>query len=166
MKPTPLLDEACCKWRSMPAMLLLAPQLPLLEARLRLVRAALASCMYRLSLHCLPLIRERLLRPGAHRRLLKGPRRLAGSALGVSRACSPRRGRRRRTRASPIYEAFCPRGVTSPLLSSVPLLKIIKLIFLNRIQYTSGGRLFGLLRSCSMNGGPHNRAGLPFFEKS
>ena len=69
----------------MPAMLLLAPQLPLLEARLRLVRAALVSCAGRLWFHRLPLTRERLLRLGADRRLLKGLRRLAGSALGVFR---------------------------------------------------------------------------------
>lgn len=75
----------------MPTMLLLALLLPLLEARLRLVRAALASCADRLSFHCLPLTCERLLRLGAHRRLLKGLRRLAGAALGVpsglSRLC-------------------------------------------------------------------------------
>ena len=69
----------------MPAMLLLALQLPPLEARLRLVRAALASRMSRLPLHRLPLTRERLLRLGAHRRLLKGLRCLAGAALGVLR---------------------------------------------------------------------------------
>ena len=64
-------------------MLLLALQLPLLEARLRLICAALAFCADRLSLHCLPLTRERLLRLGAHRWLFKGLRRLAGAALGV-----------------------------------------------------------------------------------
>lgn len=69
----------------MPAMLLLAPQLPLLEARLRLVRAALTSCSDRLPFHCFPLTRERLLRLGPHRRLLKGLRHLAGAALGVFR---------------------------------------------------------------------------------
>lgn len=71
----------------MPAML----QLPLLEAYLRLVSAALASCVGRLSFHCLPLTRERLLRLGAHRRVLKGLRCLAGGALGgfrkISRLC-------------------------------------------------------------------------------
>ena len=35
--------------------------------------------------HCLPLVRECLLRLGAHRRLLKGPRCLAGASLGVLR---------------------------------------------------------------------------------
>ena len=64
----------------------------------------------------------------------------------------------------PFTRPFAPGGVTSPLLSSVPLLKIIKLSYLKRIQYTSGGRLFGLLRSCSMNEGPRNRAG-PLFRK-
>ena len=72
----------------MPAMLLLAPQLPLLEARLRLVRATSASCADRPPFHCLPLTRERLLRLGFHCRLLKGLRRLAGSALGVPRELS------------------------------------------------------------------------------
>ena len=67
----------------MSAMLLLALQLPLLEARLRLVSVALASCVGRLPFHCLPLTRERLLCLGSHRRLLKGLRCLAGSALGV-----------------------------------------------------------------------------------
>ena len=67
----------------MPAMLLLALQLPLLEARLRLVRAASASCADRLPLHRLLLTRERLLRLGAHRRLPKGLRRLTGAALEV-----------------------------------------------------------------------------------
>ena len=60
----------------MTAMLLLALQLSLLEARISLIRATLASCLSRLLLHCLPLTRERLLRLGAHRRLFKGPRRL------------------------------------------------------------------------------------------
>ena len=69
----------------MPAMLLLALQLPLLEARLRLVRAAPASRVSRLPLHRLSLCRERLLRLGAHRGPLKGFRRLAGAPLGVSR---------------------------------------------------------------------------------
>ena len=63
----------------------LALQLPPLEARLRLVRAALASCLSRFPLHRLPLIRECSLRLGAHRRLLKGPRRLASASLGVPR---------------------------------------------------------------------------------
>lgn len=66
-------------------MLLLALQLPLLEARLRLFRAASASCAGRYPFHCLPLTRERLLRLDAHRRPLKGLRRLASSALGVFR---------------------------------------------------------------------------------
>lgn len=64
-------------------MLLLALQLSLLEAHLRLVRATLASCSSRLPLHCFPLCRERLLRLGAHRRLLKCFRRLASASLGV-----------------------------------------------------------------------------------
>ena len=85
MEPTPLLYEACCKWRSMPALLPLAFQLSLLEARLRLVRATLASCLGRLPFHCLMLIRERLLCLGAHRGPLKGLRRLAGAPLGVLR---------------------------------------------------------------------------------
>lgn len=69
----------------MPAMLPLALQLSLLEARLRLFRAASASCMSRLPLHRFPLIRERLLRLGAHRGPLKGFRCLAGAPLGVLR---------------------------------------------------------------------------------
>ncbi len=69
----------------MATMLLLALQLSLLEAHLRLVRATLASCSSRLPLHCFPLRRERLLRLGAHRRPLKGFRRLAGASLGVLR---------------------------------------------------------------------------------
>ena len=69
----------------MPAMLLLALQLSLIETRLRLFRAALASCASRFPLHRFPLCRERLLRLGAHRRLLKGFRRLASAPLGVSR---------------------------------------------------------------------------------
>lgn len=68
---------------SMPSMLLLALQLPLLEARLRLIRATLASCAGRFPFHCLPLIRERLLRLGAHRWLLEGFRHLASASLGV-----------------------------------------------------------------------------------
>ena len=70
---------------SMTAMLLFALQFSLLEARLRLIRATLASCLSRFPLHRLPLIRERLLRLGAHRRLLEGFRRLAGASLGVLR---------------------------------------------------------------------------------
>lgn len=69
----------------MTAMLLLALQLSLLEARLRIFHTALASCVSRFPLHRLPLIRERLLRLGAHRRLLEGFRRLAGAPLGVLR---------------------------------------------------------------------------------
>ncbi len=69
----------------MTAMLLFALQFSLLEARQRLVRATLASCLSRFPLHRLPLIRERLLRLGAHRRLLEGFRRLAGASLGVLR---------------------------------------------------------------------------------
>ena len=72
----------------MTAMLLFALQFSLLEARLRLIRAALASCLSRFPLHRLPLIRERLLRLGAHRRLLEGLRRLAGAAFGVPRGLS------------------------------------------------------------------------------
>ena len=69
----------------MPTMLLLALQLSLLEAHLRLVRATLASCLSRLPLHCFPLCRERLLCFGAHCRPLKGFRRLTGAPLGVLR---------------------------------------------------------------------------------
>lgn len=69
----------------MPAMLLFALQFSLLEARLRLIRATLASCLSRFPFHRLPLIRERLLRLGAHRRLLKCFRRLASASLGVLR---------------------------------------------------------------------------------
>ena len=69
----------------MPALLPLAFQLSLLEARLRLIRATLASCLSRLPFHCLMLIRERLLCLGAHRGPLKGPRRLASAPLGVLR---------------------------------------------------------------------------------
>lgn len=64
-------------------MLLLALQFSLLEARLRLFRTALASCMSRFPLHSFPLIRERLLRLGAHRWPLEGFRRLASAPLGV-----------------------------------------------------------------------------------
>ena len=67
----------------MPAMLPLALQLPLLEARIRLIRATLTSCLSRFPLHRLPLCRESLLRLGAHRRLLKCFRRLASASLGV-----------------------------------------------------------------------------------
>ena len=66
-------------------MLLLALQLPLFEARLRLFRTALTSCVSRFPFHSLTLTCERLLRLGAHRRLLKGFRRLAGAPLGVPR---------------------------------------------------------------------------------
>ena len=66
-------------------MLLLALQLSLLEARLRLIRAMPASCLSRLPLHRFPLCRERLLRLGAHRRLLECFRRLASASLGVLR---------------------------------------------------------------------------------
>lgn len=69
----------------MTAMLLFALQFSLLEARLRLIRATLASCLSRFPLHRLPLIRERLARLGAHRRLLKCFSRLAGASLGVLR---------------------------------------------------------------------------------
>lgn len=73
-------------------MLLLALQLSLLEARLRLIRATLASCLSRLPLHRFPLCRESLLRLGAHRWLLEGFRRLASAPLGVLRglACLSR----------------------------------------------------------------------------
>lgn len=66
-------------------MLLLALQLSLLEARLRLIRATLTSCLSRLPLHCFPLCRERLLRLGAHRGPFKGFRCLASAPLGVLR---------------------------------------------------------------------------------
>ena len=66
-------------------MLLLALQLSLLEARLRLIRATLTSCMSRLPLHCFPLCRESLLCLGAHRGPFKGFRRLASAPLGVLR---------------------------------------------------------------------------------
>ena len=69
----------------MPAMLLLALQLSLLEARLRLIRATLTSCLSRLPLHCFPLCRERLLCLGAHRGPFKGFRCLASAPLGVLR---------------------------------------------------------------------------------
>ena len=69
----------------MPAMLPLALQLSLFEVSFRLFRAALTSCLSRFPLHCLTLIRERLLRLGAHRGLLKGFRRLTGASLGVLR---------------------------------------------------------------------------------
>ena len=63
-----------------------------LEARISLFRAASASYVSRFPLHRLPLIRERLLRLGAHRRLLEGFRRLASASLGVLRglACLSR----------------------------------------------------------------------------
>ena len=66
-------------------MLLLALQLPLLEARLRLIRAASTFRVSRFPFQCLTLIRERLLSLGAHRRLLESLRRLASTSLGVSR---------------------------------------------------------------------------------
>lgn len=69
----------------MPAMLLLALQFPLLVARISLFHTASASCMSRLPLHRFSLCRERLLRLGAHRRLLKCFRRLASAPLGVLR---------------------------------------------------------------------------------
>lgn len=69
----------------MPAMLLLALQLSLLEARLRLIRATLTSCLSRLPLHRFPLCRERLLCLGAHRGPFKGFCCLASAPLGVLR---------------------------------------------------------------------------------
>ena len=66
-------------------MFLLALQLPLLEARLRLIRATLTSCLSRLPLHRFPLCRERLLCLGAHSGPFKGLRRLASATLGVLR---------------------------------------------------------------------------------
>ena len=69
----------------MPAMLPLALQLSLLEARLRLIRAAQASCLSRLPLHRFPLCRKSLLRLGAHRWPLEGFRCLASAPLGVLR---------------------------------------------------------------------------------
>lgn len=69
----------------MPAMLLLALQLSLLEARLRLIRATLTSCLSRLPLQRFPLCRERLLCLGAHRGPFKGFRCLASAPLGVLR---------------------------------------------------------------------------------
>lgn len=69
----------------MPTMLLLALQLPLLEARLRLIRATLASCAGRFPLHRFPLCCERLLCLGAHRGPLKGFRCLASASLGILR---------------------------------------------------------------------------------
>ena len=77
---------------SMTAMLLLALQLPLLEARLRLIRAASTSRVSRFPFHCLTLIRERVLRLGAHRWLLEGFRRLASASLGVLRGLACFRG--------------------------------------------------------------------------
>ena len=68
---------------SMPAMLLLALQLSLIETRLRLVCMALTSLVGRFPLYRLPLIRERLLRLGAHRGPLKGFRRLPDAPLGA-----------------------------------------------------------------------------------
>ena len=69
----------------MTAMLLFALQLSLLEARLRLIRATLTSCLSRLPLHRFSLCRERLLCLGAHRGPLKGFRCLASAPLGVLR---------------------------------------------------------------------------------
>ena len=69
----------------MPAMFLLVLQLSLLEARLRLIRATLTSCLSRLPLHRFPLCRERLLCLGAHRGPFKGFRCLASAPLGVLR---------------------------------------------------------------------------------
>ena len=66
-------------------MLLLALQLSLLEARLRLIRATLTSCLSRLPLHRFPLCRERLLCLGAHRGPFEGFRCLASAPLGVLR---------------------------------------------------------------------------------
>lgn len=66
-------------------MFLLALQLPLLEARLRLIRATLTSCLSRLPLHRFPLCRESLLCLGARRGPFKGFRRLASAPLGVLR---------------------------------------------------------------------------------
>ena len=66
-------------------MFLLALQLSLLEARLRLIRATLTSCLSRLPLHRFPLCRERLLCLGAHRGPFKGFRCLASAPLGVLR---------------------------------------------------------------------------------
>ena len=66
-------------------MFLLALQLSLLEARLRLIRATLISCLSRLPLHCFPLCRESLLCLGAHRGPFKSFCCLASAPLGVSR---------------------------------------------------------------------------------
>ena len=66
-------------------MFLLALQLSLLGARLRLIRATLTSCLSRLPLHRFPLCRERLLCLGAHRGPFKGFRCLASAPLGVLR---------------------------------------------------------------------------------
>lgn len=73
-------------------MLLLALQLSLLEARLRLIRATLASCLSRLPLHRFPLCCERLLCLGAHRGPLKGFRCLASASLGILRGLACFRG--------------------------------------------------------------------------
>ena len=70
---------------SMPAMLLFTLQFSLLEARLRLIRATLTSCLSRFPLHRIPLCRERLLCLGAHCRLFKGFCRLTSAPLGVLR---------------------------------------------------------------------------------
>lgn len=66
-------------------MFLLALQLSLLEARLRLIRTTLTSCLSRLPLHRFPLCRERLLCLGAHRGPFKGFRCLTSAPLGVLR---------------------------------------------------------------------------------
>lgn len=66
-------------------MFLLALQLSLLEARLRLIRATLISCLSRLPLHCFPLCRESLLCLGAHRGPFKSFCCLASAPLGVLR---------------------------------------------------------------------------------
>ena len=66
-------------------MFLLVLQLSLLEARLRLIRATLTSCLSRLPLHRFPLCRERLLCLGAHCGPFKGFRCLASAPLGVLR---------------------------------------------------------------------------------
>ena len=73
-------------------MLLLALQLSLLEARLRLIRATLASCAGRFPLHRFPLCCERLLCLGAHRGPLKGFRCLASASLGILRGLACFRG--------------------------------------------------------------------------
>ena len=66
-------------------MFLLALQLSLLEARLRLIRATLTSYVSRFPLHRFPLCRERLLCLGARGGPFKGFRCLASAPLGVLR---------------------------------------------------------------------------------